>query len=335
MQKLLSFIIALYNTEEYIGRCLDSLLNQDMPKEKYDIIVVNDGSTDNGKEIVLEYQKRYENIILINQQNLGPSAARNTGLMYVNSKYIWFVDSDDWIAKNCLSILLKVMSKYSLNALCVAPSYSFNDDFVHIFDEEKDLGEVLHGKDFLARGQYYIAPWCYIYDFELLDKNNIRFKPGVLYEDEEITPRILYYAEKVMFLKNLSVYSYFIRADSICGALSEKHLFDKLIVSESLISFANDRVSSEDFFVKKELYRKVYHMFISGLHELTENDFDFELFRKYMILAKDRGIRPVKYSGNKFKEKFVVSFINKAPFIYYSLRKFYVSVLNKVLLIYC
>ena len=94
----LSIIIPVYNVEPYIAKCLDSCLQQDLPADEYEIIVVNDGSPDNSVVIVKDYMQRYLNVRLVNRENGGLSAARNTGLAHANGYYVAFLDDDDeWV----------------------------------------------------------------------------------------------------------------------------------------------------------------------------------------------------------------------------------------------
>lgn len=98
----LSFIVPVYNTEEYLAECLDSLLRQDIPESEYEIICINDGSTDGSGAILQQYQEKHRNLRIIEQPNRGVAAARNAGLETAQGEYIWFVDSDDLVKPNCL-----------------------------------------------------------------------------------------------------------------------------------------------------------------------------------------------------------------------------------------
>ena len=106
--KRLSVVIPMYNVEPYVERCIRSLLQQDLPLNDYEIICVNDGSPDRSGEIVERLQKEYSNIILINQQNQGVSRARNRGIHEAGSKYVLFIDPDDYIRENTLNMVLKM-----------------------------------------------------------------------------------------------------------------------------------------------------------------------------------------------------------------------------------
>lgn len=104
----LSFIVPVYNVEKYLEECLDSLITQDVPYDEYEIICIDDGSTDKSGKILDSYAEKYANIIVVHKENGGVSSARNCGINIAKGEYIWFVDSDDFIRDNCLS---KVKSK--------------------------------------------------------------------------------------------------------------------------------------------------------------------------------------------------------------------------------
>lgn len=100
----LSIIIPVYNVERYLRQCLESCLSQDVPKSQYEVIIVNDGSPDNSQAIIDEYSSKYDNVRVLKKKNGGLSSARNAGLNIASGDYIWFVDSDDWVA-DVVSIL--------------------------------------------------------------------------------------------------------------------------------------------------------------------------------------------------------------------------------------
>ena len=105
----LSVIIPTYNLENYIALTLDSCLRQNIPPGEYEIICINDGSSDRSAEIISEYAKKYANVKLFSQANAGVSAARNRGIDLAQGRYIWFVDGDDVIADNCLASILSIV----------------------------------------------------------------------------------------------------------------------------------------------------------------------------------------------------------------------------------
>ncbi len=117
MEKALSIIIPVYNAEKYLAECLDSCLNQDIPAEDYEIICVNDGSTDGSAEILERYAREHSNVRFITQPNGGVSVARNTGIDAARGEYIWFVDADDLIQRNCLAGLRRRLGEAPVDKL--------------------------------------------------------------------------------------------------------------------------------------------------------------------------------------------------------------------------
>ena len=109
----LSIIIPMYNAEKYIGACLDSILDSDLLKEEYEIVIVNDGSKDNSPEIAQNYASKYSNITYLSQENQGQSTARNYGIKTCQGEYVWCVDADDKLISEQLSKIIEAIDKYN------------------------------------------------------------------------------------------------------------------------------------------------------------------------------------------------------------------------------
>lgn len=116
---ILSLIVPVYNTEAYLDDCLQSLLAQDISLEEYEIICVNDGSTDGSMEILRRYEKEYPNVIVVDQPNGGVCRARNAGLQEAKGAFIWYVDSDDFLQENCLGELAAILKEGHLDRLVI------------------------------------------------------------------------------------------------------------------------------------------------------------------------------------------------------------------------
>lgn len=135
----LSFVVPVYNTEKYLPECLDSLLEQDIPKEEYEIICVNDGSTDNSLEILHAYQEKFPNIVVIDKENSGVAMARNAGMDAAKGDYIWFVDSDDFIQMNILHLLWTTVSETEYDRVNMG-IYTFQEKLLPAERDEADKG---------------------------------------------------------------------------------------------------------------------------------------------------------------------------------------------------
>ena len=117
MNPIISLIAPAYNVEKYIEACVHSCENQDLPRDSYEIIIVNDGSTDSTYSTIERLSGVYENIRIVTQKNQGLSVARNNGFKLARGKYVWFIDSDDCISSNCLGKCLEIMERDDLTTL--------------------------------------------------------------------------------------------------------------------------------------------------------------------------------------------------------------------------
>ncbi len=233
----------VYNVSKYLAKCLDSLLFQDLESDEYEIIVVNDGSTDNSGDIAQQYADKYSNITLIEQKNQGLSGARNTGIKLAKGKYIQFVDSDDYLEPNVLKTLVDKMAADNLDILRF--NYQNVNERYEVYEPYKEhkpfvdyRDEVCGGLTFLTERLGYA---CYAVQFmiksELLKHNENMFKVGIYFEDTEWTPRILTQAMRVTST-DLIVYNYLLRQGSITNSVSiekkRKVLEDKFLLIEAL-----------------------------------------------------------------------------------------------------
>lgn len=239
----LSIIVPVYNVSKYLVKCLDSLLSQDLESDEYEIIVVNDGSTDDSGVIAQQYADKYLNIILIEQENQGLSGARNTGIKLAKGKYIQFVDSDDFLEPNVLKTLVDKMSTDNLDILRF--NYQNVNEQYEVYEPYKEhkpfvdyRDEVCDGLTFLTEKLGYA---CYAVQFmiksELLKRDENLFKVGIYFEDTEWTPRILTQANRATST-DLMVYNYLLRQGSITNSVSiekkRKVLEDKFLLIEAL-----------------------------------------------------------------------------------------------------
>lgn len=132
----LSIIIPVYKVEAYLTKCLESLLQQSIPEQEYEIIIINDGSPDNSLSIALEFQKKYKQIIVIDQENQGVSVARNRGLEIAKGTYIAFVDPDDEIHTNSLPGIIELADSETLDILYLTLDvYSEEGNYIESYEK--------------------------------------------------------------------------------------------------------------------------------------------------------------------------------------------------------
>lgn len=241
----ISIIIPVFNTEKYVKRCLDSCVQQDLCTDDYEIIVINDGSTDNSLAIIEEIAKDYSNIIISSQNNSGLSEARNSGLHIARGDYIVFLDSDDWLENNCLRRIIGLCYSNNLDLLRLAAANVKEGVITRRYNLKENI--ISAGAELLKEGLDFCAPFT-IYKRKFLDEHKLRFMPGVFHEDNEFTPRVYYYAERVGCLNEL-IYFVYQSPNSITRSINPKKAYDSILVSESLNSFCDgvDKNSKSTF----------------------------------------------------------------------------------------
>lgn len=237
----LSIIVPVYNVELYIEKCINSLINQDISYSDYEIIIVDDGSPDKSMDIVSQKFSGYENIKIITKENGGLSSARNTGFQYASGDYIWYVDSDDWIEENCLGNIISSFqdSPDTIALTCFIPEGDWSASFYNQTDMYVRTGLELCASSHLTAAQFYICRR------EFLQKRDLHFFEGILHEDSEYTPRMLYLAN-LLKLYDTPVYHYLKREGSITTVVNPKRCYDYIVVCNHLIQFYNTVVCDDD-----------------------------------------------------------------------------------------
>ena len=228
----LSIIIPVYKTEQYLHRCLSSILDQDVDRDRYEVIIVNDGSPDNSQTIIDEYCVKYDNVSCLVQTNQGLSMARNNGVDVAQGNYIWFVDSDDWVEPQSINYIL---------AEC-----HYNPDLISIHKVGVEKTEVYSshttsGCNILLSRNFEHGAVYYVYSTKFWNRNSLRFVSGIYHEDSEFTPRSLYRAKTVRVITP-PLYNVYCNAESITRTINPKKSYDLLIVAERLSKFRDEQV---------------------------------------------------------------------------------------------
>ncbi len=238
-----SVIVPVYNVEKYLQICIDSILAQDISPEEYEIILINDGSTDGSGAICEEYDKCFSNVILINQENKGLSASRNHGLEIAKGKYIIFVDSDDYIQKNTFSLIFNEMEGSALDVLAVNSSaFTGNKKPVSILKlkgfEEK---EVIDGAEYISKHGFRLPAmvWRYIYRRDFLVNEKLTFVVGRFHEDCEWIAHWFPICKRIGYL-DLIFYYYRLSDNSIMRSKNIKKCFDLIKISEIIYCHAKE-----------------------------------------------------------------------------------------------
>lgn len=238
--KHLSIIIPMYNVESYIEKCLRSIENQDISKDIFEIICINDGSPDNSRGVVIRIQNEFNNIILIDQSNQGVSSARNTGINAAAGKFILFIDPDDYIAPNCFKRILEVVEEKQVQVCFLGFVILHNSGKTdEVLISEISNRKIYSGIEayFVSRGNGIADPDRMVgvlFETEFLNHNFLRYLPDVPYlEDGEFLARILCMAERCI-IDNHSFYYRTIRD----GSATNSRLFNSINAINGFIKAA-------------------------------------------------------------------------------------------------
>ncbi|MCM3636543.1 glycosyltransferase [Sporosarcina luteola] len=240
---MISIIIPLYNVEDYIISCLESLEAQTY--KNYELIIVNDGSTDNSYLLVQEYVKRTNmNVLLLSQKNAGVSSARNKGLEYAKGEYVCFIDADDIVDNKYLEIMLTLCCKASCDLIIcglrsVPEEFRENEnkiiantDKTLIMDTQEALKSFLYKKINCGMGSFLVRK-------EILSDNNVNFSVGFRYsEDQELIWKMINHSKRIAY-NEVELYFYRMRKNSAMSIIDSKRT-DGLKLMERLEVYFRD-----------------------------------------------------------------------------------------------
>lgn len=247
---LVSIIIPIYNVESYLDRCINSIINQTY--NNIEIILVDDGSTDNSGNIADQYAQNYDYITVIHQINNGLSNARNIGLENAKGEWIIFVDSDDYVDKNYISKLINdAIDKDADISTCNCQKVDEKNNQLNDIYDWPDT--VLSGKEAIEyrfKKAYGSHIWLCLFKTSIFKENRIKFPEGREYESFAVIIQALYYARRVAFT-NDKLYYYVSRNDSITHkTISRKTFNDKIAAMKDLHDFNSNEANNE---IKKYL----------------------------------------------------------------------------------
>ena len=284
-------ILPVYNVSDYIERCINSILCQSY--DNYNVIVVDDGSTDNSIDLVKKFHSKKINIY--HKKNGGLSDARNFGVTKTTGDYIWFIDSDDYIREDALEKINKKLNESELDLLLI----NYYED---IDGKIKEVNNKFGGNNDLSDILVYPSAWSKIFKRDYYLKNKYSFPKGKIYEDLAITPFIIANCKKYDLLKE-NLYYYVIRKNSIMhSSVFKENRDDKFWVIEHLLSLFKKNNIYDKY--KEELdFIIIQHLLIVYSTEILKysRKIYFNRCKKVLKILKDYD---VDYKNNKYiKEK--------------------------------
>ncbi len=292
----LSIVLTVYNKAGFLKRSLESLLQQEgIVSDDYEVLAVDDGSTDDSSTILEGYSRNNKRLRIISQNNQGLSVARNNGIKQAMGDYIWCVDADDMISSNAVHLIFKAMS----SSPDIIPIYARTSGNQMI--RNRLPASINTGRDILLSRKWESCGVFWIMKKEFIEKNHLSFLPGIFHEDSEFTPRMLYYAESVTVIPEV-LYTVFLDNDSITHVPRAKRAFDYLIVADSLLSFGE--FNNESRTKIGRVFNSHISMIINNaLNIIIQNNLD-EQYQFEVCLNKKRHILRSLWHSAKFKYYF-------------------------------
>lgn len=246
----LSFVIPIHNVEAYLEHCLQSLYVQDLDINEFEVICVDDGSTDNSISIVQKYQEEYGNIIVHSQKKAGVSRARNVGVSLASGQYIMFIDSDDYIAEHVIHNLLSEAILLGVDMLYFDAIRVNGDDCVRAdYNDFKDKNEVLSGKNYFSKYFPGNGVWTFLIKREFILSKELKFVEGRYCEDGMFVIQSTCWADSITY-RHVDVYRYVKRNNSIVTNTDQQHALkmidDFVYAIEYINEFAIDVQKNEN-----------------------------------------------------------------------------------------
>lgn len=318
----LSIIIPVYNTASYLERCVESVYkNNTLDKSDFEVICVNDGSTDNSAQILNALKQLHSNLMVITQANAGLSAARNSALNVATGTYVYFLDSDDFINASNLVATLSDCNRNNFDVAIV--EYACVDEsgnFINRQDKDvySQLDEVISGAKLLSDYTVRAAVWGYLFKRDILEVSQLRFTRGIYHEDEEFTTILLSKCRNVYHSKR-QVYFYTHRSGSIIRSTSSikerKRLESLFYVALSINRLSEKSADSPE--VSIGLSKKVAQLSLSFALKLRSS----RLPRNEKRVLADRylssEIYPIRTNSLNNNQRLAAMLLNFKPFLWY------------------
>jgi len=318
---LLSIVLPVYNVEEYIRACLESVFRQGLPDSDFEVILVNDGTPDNSIGVISDIVNQHENVLVIDQENQGVSCARNTGLANAKGEYVYFMDPDDMLVDNSFSVLIPKAVSSKVDVL-MADYVKFNDgddaaSIIHV--EGQCYNEIL--KSGIDSYLEDLSPYeCYIWRMllrrDFLINNKIDFKP-FWYEDTLFCQECLLNARSCLRV-NHRLYLYRLRKGSFTSSMNLNKMLD---LNSSLSAlFQLKDIEGLPSIAKDRLMDNIFQSFSYGLWCIVH---DKTLFAEKETIISDlkAKVRPYDFMfKSNVKQRFVSFMFRYMPNVYMTIR---------------
>lgn len=302
---LVSIIVPVYNVEDMLPRCIESLINQTY--KNLEIVLVNDGSIDNSPNICDFYKERDSRINVIHKKNGGLSHARNSGLSIITGEYVMFVDSDDYLEIDSCEMFIKYLTNINSDItnidIIVGEAKKIENNKISYFKHTNLIdGQEYIAKEYIKKAiiaSEWYAPVCFnMYRKDFLINNSLYFKNGILHEDMQILPRYFLNAKNIMYMK-YAFYNYDIREGSITQNKNKQKNIECLMNIYEEWKLIFDNIEEEE--LQKLLYGILskQYLYACRAFNITDRRFpkgmDVRFLMKYSLNNKEK-LKTLMYS---------------------------------------
>lgn len=335
---IISVIVPVYNVRDYLKKCLDSILSQTF--SDFELICVNDGSTDGSRKILEEYKKRDNRIIIVDKENGGLSSARNEGMKAAKGKFFSFIDSDDWVDKTMLEKLYKSIDDNNSDiAICAV--HQFDENKQQIDDSNPYYTLEFFDKTFDNRAFSYkdtkpfimdvcVMAWNKLYRRSLIEQCSAKFPEGLIFEDGPFFFSIFFKTQRISIVRDFLYYYRINRKNSIIQKAGKKFI-DVIDVTEMMFNKIKDLEDFDEF--KYTFFRKKVEDFIyrfEHLNQRCKKDFVNKLRTDSSLI--DDTIFPSELVRGKFcYNYFLFKNLVKYNFAFSELMKYKIKAMYKLM----
>lgn len=310
----LTIIIPVYNVGNHLSRCLDSIFVGNTIDGDFEVIAVDDGSSDNSYDILQEYASRHKQLKIYHQENQGSSVARNKALDVATGKYIMFVDSDDFVEQDCINTILQEALKTDIDILffdfnVISENGVVKSSSCPCFAEN----EIFTGEEYILRKSDIGSPWKSLYRRELINELGLRFYPGIIHQDTEFLLRLFPFVKRILY-KKLVVYNYYNIGESATRTKSidkeKKIIFSDFIIVTTIMESCKN-ISSKK--IVTEYTKQMNSLLVSSIITLIHNKkkFDYDFMKKCISYTKSKGCYPIKGRTLSWKTTVLIPLINQ------------------------
>lgn len=320
---MISIIIPAYNVQAFLERCVDSILQQDNFEEyqnQIEIIIINDGSTDKTEKIASNYVEKYNFVKLYSQNNGGLSAARNFGISVSSRKYIWFIDSDDWIAPNSLKIIFEQISAVEIDILEFDVVYAIDQEQGFTFRKDEYYSsistELISNTRFLENEGYIVSVTSKLIKKSLFDQHDIHFPLNRFSEDNLVALKLMLAANNYKKI-SADIYFYYQRMGSITNTKNLNHT--RKYVQDQILNCQDIDRELLNYSFDKSKIRGMQSFIISNvLLSILNTAFSNAETRAIILQLKSANqypIKPYTYYNQGLKRKLFRVIFNNSIFI--------------------